>query len=70
MALLCDIPVRDRIQLEPTWSGLLPAFIAVLEHGTDEGRRLTRLELARMALAADYWNAHAKAEGMPTDKDA
>lgn len=53
------------IQLTPTWRGLLPAFIAVLESGTDEGKRLAREELRRMAEAADYWNAHCVEQGIP-----
>lgn len=41
----------------PTWSALLPAFFAVLENGTDEGKHIAREELTRMAQAADLWNA-------------
>lgn len=60
----------ERIDMTPTWSALLPAFVAVLEDGTQEGRRIARLELQRMAQAADYWNEHAKALGLPTDEEA
>jgi hypothetical protein len=48
-----------------TWTALVPAFVAVLENGTPEGRRMAREELIRMARAADLWNAHAPA----TDKE-
>lgn len=41
----------------PTWTALLPAFFAVMQDGTDEGRRIAREELRRMARAADLWNA-------------
>jgi hypothetical protein len=51
-------PTSQRRQLRaPTWAKLLPAFFAVLENGTDEGKRIAREELARMAKAADFWNA-------------
>ena len=53
------------VKLEPTWRGVLPALVAALEHGTDDGRRLAKLELQRMATAADYWNAST-----PADQDA
>ena len=50
------------VDLTPTWRGILPGMIAVLEHGTDKGKDIARDELARMAKAADQWNAHCKAE--------
>lgn len=46
----------------PTWAGLVPAFAAVLADGTERGRQIARYELARMAEAADRWNAAAKAD--------
>ena len=52
----------DRRQLiEPTWEGLLPAFLAVLEDGTPTGRQIAREELRRMARAADLWNTRTRA---------
>lgn len=45
------------INLTPTWAGVLPILIAALEDGTDEGRKLAKLELASMAKAADLYNA-------------
>ena len=48
------------IDITPTWAALLPVFRAVLDNGTDEGKRMAWEELARMAEAADQWNAHCK----------
>jgi hypothetical protein len=45
------------IDLTPTWSGILPALLLVLESGTAEGRKMVREELVRMAAAADQANA-------------
>jgi hypothetical protein len=45
------------IDLTPTWAAVLPILIAALEDGTDEGRKLAKLELASMAKAADLYNA-------------
>lgn len=44
------------VDITPTWSGLLPAFIAIAEGGDKEGRQMVREELARMARAADLYN--------------
>lgn len=49
------------IELMPTWAGLLPMLLMLLENGNAEGRKTAREELARMAQAADRWNAHVKA---------
>lgn len=54
-----DIKVVGTVQLEPTWRGLLPALIFALQNGTDEGQKIARDELARMALAADRYNGRA-----------
>ena len=48
------------IDLTPTWSALLPAFIAVLEQGTPNGKQMVIEELRRMASAADRLNEIAK----------
>ena len=45
------------VDLTPTWSGILPALLMVLESGTAEGRKMAREELRRMAQAADQANA-------------
>lgn len=46
------------IDCTPEWSGLLPVLLALLENGNAEGARTARAELARMAKAADKWNAY------------
>lgn len=53
-------PVRT-IDATPTWAAILPMLRAAIENGTPEGRRIAWEELARMAQAADNWNASAKA---------
>lgn len=46
------------IDVTPTWSALLPTIRLILENaGTEEARENMWGELARMALAADKWNA-------------
>lgn len=45
------------IDLTPTWQGVLPILLAALENGTDEGNKIAREELRRMAEAADRFNA-------------
>lgn len=50
------------IDVTPTWAGLLPYFFAVLECGTNDGRKLAREELYRMAKAADLYNEYAKSK--------
>jgi hypothetical protein len=49
------------IDLTPTWRGIIPLLLAGIESGTDKGRAIALAELARMADAADKWNAHVKA---------
>lgn len=44
------------IDLTPTWSAVLPMILYALECGTEEGKRLAKLELANMAKAADAYN--------------
>lgn len=51
----------NTVNITPTWKGVLPVLMAVLEHGTDEGKRQAREELTRMAEAADQYNALQKA---------
>lgn len=43
------------IDLTPTWSGILPALLAVIENGTPEGQKIAREELQRMATLADMY---------------
>jgi hypothetical protein len=47
------------IDITPTWAGLVPAFVALNETGTDEGRATAITEIRRMAQAADAHNATA-----------
>lgn len=49
------------IDCTPTWRAILPMLRAAVENGTPEGRRIAWEELARMADAADLWNASNKA---------
>ena len=49
------------IDCTPTWAALLPVYIAVLEDGSEAGRVAARVELARMAEAADRYNELCKA---------
>ena len=49
------------IDATPTWAGVLPILFAALENGTEDGQRIARAELQRMAIAADKFNAIAKA---------
>jgi hypothetical protein len=46
----------------PTWQGLLPCLLAVLENGSAEGRAMARVELSRMAQAADLHNDAVRPE--------
>lgn len=46
------------IDMTPTWVGILPAILALLDQ--PRTRKTAEAELLRMAKAADAWNAHAK----------
>lgn len=50
----------SQIDFTPTWRGVLPYLMLGLEQGNEEGKKLARLELAKMAEAADLWNASQK----------
>jgi hypothetical protein len=54
-----DSPIREvrYIDITPTWSAVLPVLLFGLDAGTPEGRKIAREELARMARAADAYNA-------------
>lgn len=43
----------ETIDIRPTWCGVLPMLLTVLECGTAEGKAIARAELQRMATAAD-----------------
>lgn len=47
----------EKIDITPSWAGVLPLLLAVIEDGTDSGRQLATKELQRMAEAADKFNA-------------
>lgn len=55
---------KETVTLTPTWAGLLPVLLALLENGDTEGRATARAELARMAQAADLWNARCVEENL------
>lgn len=44
------------IDLTPSWGAILPALVAVIQDGTQEGKTAAMHELRRMARAADRWN--------------
>lgn len=54
-----ESPIREvrYIDITPSWSAILPVLLFGLEAGTPEGRKIAREELARMAAAADAYNA-------------
>jgi hypothetical protein len=41
------------IDVTPSWEGVLPYLITIIENGSFEGHRLAREELHRMARLAD-----------------
>lgn len=66
-AAMADHPEIKRagtIDLTPTWTGVLPIIIYALENGTEEGKRMAKLELKTMAEAADRYNASVKERGL------
>jgi hypothetical protein len=49
------------IDMTPTWSGLLPVMVHILQHSESESsKRDIADELTKMARAADRWNAYCK----------
>lgn len=48
------------IDLTPTWAGLMPGLLLVLEAGTDAGKQIAREELFRLAKGMDELNAQRK----------
>jgi hypothetical protein len=51
---------KTTIDITPSWAGVLPILIAVLENprGSAESKQSMAEELGRMAKAADLWNLH------------
>lgn len=41
------------IDVTPSWEGLVPYLVTLIENGSIEGRKIAREELHRMARAAD-----------------
>lgn len=48
------------IDMTPTWAGIMPGLFAVLEDGTEIGKKLAREELMRLAKSMDAVNAQSK----------
>lgn len=44
------------INVTPTWRGILPMLVALIENSNDKGRSAAIAELQRMADAADAYN--------------
>lgn len=42
-----------KIDLTPTWQGIVPALILLIENGNAEGRKFAQEELMRLAAFAD-----------------
>jgi len=53
----------DTIDITPTWVGILPALLAVIQNGTPQGRAAATEELQRLAATVDAMNAAARKEG-------
>jgi hypothetical protein len=50
------------IDCTPTWVGILPYYLTVLQDGNEKGKEIARKELKRMAEIADLYVAMQKAE--------
>jgi hypothetical protein len=46
------------IDITPTWEGILPALLAVIENGNFEGKKIALEEITRMAQLADLYVEH------------
>ena len=53
---------KQIVDLTPTWRGLMPALIAVLQDGSPEGKKEVAKELMRLADAVDKSNERGKSE--------
>jgi hypothetical protein len=59
------------IDMTPTWEGLVPALIHILQHSESESsKRNIADELTKMARAADLWNAHCKEQNAALEQAA
>lgn len=50
------------IDMTPSWEGLLPYLLTIVQDGSWEGQRLAREELQRMAKLADRYVMTQKVE--------
>ncbi len=48
--------IVEVIDCTPTWEGVTQVLLAVLEDGSEEGKRIAREELVKMAKVADAHN--------------
>ena len=48
-------PIKT-IDLTPTWSGIMPGIISILENGNEDGRKIAREELMNLAKQVDSLN--------------
>lgn len=55
------------IDMTPTWVGILPALIAIIENGNEAGKRNAYEELRRMAEIADDYNAFVAKHARTTE---
>jgi hypothetical protein len=53
--------VVGTIDMTPTWEGLLPSLIAMLQDGSPVAQQTAREELTKLARFADQQNAKIKA---------
>ena len=51
---------RRTIDITPTWTGVMPGYLRVLESGTQEGKRLAREALMELARSVDAANKQAE----------
>lgn len=51
----------NTVDVTPTWADVLPAYVAVLQSGNADGRKVACYEMRNMARAADHGNRCAKA---------
>jgi len=58
-------PAPGTIDITPTWTGLMPAFIAVLEGGGETGKDMARQELFKLAQAVDHTNTDSLRKAAP-----
>lgn len=55
----------ETIDITPSWRGILPLLVALIENSNEEGRATALEELGRMAAAADAYNELVEAKRGP-----